>query len=247
MTDTLGVFHEMPKIGILRIISPSVEMRRAVRVREILHGECVGNEMIDTADHHMVEDPLHLFEPFSPAVCPKHLTHGAPAFFRIETCERNTETGQSIVEEFTVIGVDASDRMERIIIEFRTELLKDDINACHVLPPKSSKIVRSAQTELGMTSVVLNDMPDIFDSVRTAPVADLPAEVFPVEVSDLIGEEHTVCTGLRTGCCIGGCKQGGEADGKVRSPGFPETLLEFGTPGKGNIGLTCSEMVVVLG
>lgn len=75
MADPVRIFIQYPVVPVLRILSPGVHMRRAVRVRERLRRERMGDEMVHSPHQHMVRHPFHQLQALRPAVSPEHLRH----------------------------------------------------------------------------------------------------------------------------------------------------------------------------
>ena len=83
--------------------------------------------------------------------------------------------------------------MKAEVVHLGPQLLQHHVDARHVLPPQRAEVVGRAQTQLRVAAVVLDNMADVLRTVRPAPVADLPAEVFAVQARNQAGETDAVC------------------------------------------------------
>ena len=69
-----------------------------------------------------------------------------------------------------------------VVGEAGHHLVQDDVAAAHVLPRHRAEVVPGAVAEAAVRVHVLDDVPDVFDAVRAAPVTDLQREVLAVEL-----------------------------------------------------------------
>ena len=156
-------------------------MGRAVRIRKILHGKGMRDKPVDSIHQHMIQEPLHHFQAFAPPVSSENLTHGSALLQTIQRRQRCSEICQHIMEKCSVITHIAANPAETEAVHLRAQLLQYDINPRHILAFQSPEIMPRAKAQMRMRSIILNDMADVLNPVRSAPVPNLAAEIRTVE------------------------------------------------------------------
>ena len=165
------------KPGILGIISPCVKMWRAVRIREISPCKCVWDEPVDPSYEHVIRQPLHQLQPFTPAIGAINLAHGSSLFLRIQMAQRSPHFCKAIVKEGTVIYPFSADIVKFIPIIAGADLLQHHINSGHMLSPQRFEKMSGSQAKPGVSAAVLNYMADIFHIMSITPFSNLAAEI----------------------------------------------------------------------
>ena len=74
------------------------------------------------------------------------------------------------------------------------DLMQHDVHAAHVLPLLAAEVMARAAAKPRMGVHVFNDVADVFDAARTAPVAQLPHEAVAIAARDQIHVRQADCS-----------------------------------------------------
>ena len=154
-----------------------VEMGRAVRVGIGLHAEGMGHEMVHAPDQEVIGQVLLQPDALLPAVVSEYLAHAVAALRRVDGRQRSAQPAQHEVIEPPVPRL--SPHAEGAVpLALGQHLATDIVDARHVLPGEAPEVVAEAAAGAGVLVVVLDQMADVPDPMRTTPGADLLRKVF---------------------------------------------------------------------
>ena len=153
-------------------MSVRIEMRRAVRIRELLRRKGVRNKVIQPAHHQMIREILLHTDALFPAVVAEDLAHRTTLLQGVDGRHGSCELSERVMPEFTV-----SHGMQEVSLPFmlalRQDLSADIVDPCHVLPCESAEVVTKAGDGPKMLVAVLDQVTDVHHAVRSAPVTQL--------------------------------------------------------------------------
>ena len=193
----IHIAHELAKVWPLWVIAVRVKVRRAVPIGKGRHAKRMRRKPINTADEHVVGDPLHLAQALVPAKGAKDLGHAAPMLFGVEARGRRAQLGKRVRKELRVPR--AVEVAVAPTVDTGGKLVDDHVDTGHVLPCDRAEVVPSALTQTRVTTLVFDYMSDVHDAVRVAPIADLLVKARTVE---LRGDVHVDVADPRAVCLV---------------------------------------------
>ena len=176
----VGVAHQLGKGLELRVFAVRVEMRRAVRIG-IDRREGVRHEPVHAAHQQIVDQPLHHGRILRPAVRAEDLAHGAVVHMRPDVRQRRRELAQHILEERRISPMPRADGRADMMRKAGHDLMQHDVYAGHVLPLERAEVVSRRAAQTGVRVLILDDVADVHNAVRAAPVAHTLCKALAVE------------------------------------------------------------------
>ena len=240
MADPLGITHQLAENPVLRIETAGVKRRGEVahaiaRRRETAtvpvfvrippehfrqtHRIGVRNIVIHPGSEVKIQDRAHERQPGIPAVGSENLADRPSAHPRIMPGERNRQLRHGVLIEECIL--EQGPLIQRVGRrgDSRNRLAEHGVDAGHVLPGHRPEEVSASPAGAHMCALVFEDMPDIFDAVLLAPVAQPAAVIFTPEAGDQVHIGEPQC-GVAGGYRVPQCGQ-------------PEHQLVFGHPAPG--------------
>ena len=178
IAKSIHIFHQFTEPWELWVFAARIEVRRAVVVRILSHGEGVWDKVVHALTDPVVGQPLHVTHAEPPAVSTEILAHQSAALLRINSGSGSAKLAQIVMVKGRLDIRKAG--VARGYVVGGHELVTDIIDAGHVLTFHCPEVVTNACSEAHIAAVVFNNMANVLYLVGTAPVTELGSEVFAV-------------------------------------------------------------------